>query len=217
MPIKPGMHVDVCVDRPAKRPAPLGAVVFAVDGGRITLSQTSPELPVSLAGQTVQVSLISLEGGSARRLGFPALICGFVRDYALSSGERVPAVLLDRQAEAVEINLRRDVRVRPTGESGVGLMVYRNRYPIMDLSLMGLSFSQPLGERAWKPEDKLPLRLSLEGKALALRARVVRVTEKARVRIVALAFLEVGPDAEALLWKTIFRIDRENLCRQRPV
>lgn len=211
------MHVDVCFDPPSVRQAPLGAIVYAVDEGRFILSQTSPELPAALAGQTVQLSLISTEGGLVRRIGFPALISGFLADYELSSGDRVHAVRLERQAEPVEVNLRRNVRVRTASDSGVGLMIYRNRYSLIDLSLMGLCFSQPLREAAPKPDDRLPLRLSLEGRVLPLRARVVRVSTKPHTRTVALAFLEVGPEAEALLWKTIFRIDRENLTRRRHV
>jgi hypothetical protein len=33
-------------------------------------------------------------------------------------------------------------------------------------------------------------------------------------RSVAVAFLELRPEIEAVLWKTIFAIDRENLSRR---
>jgi hypothetical protein len=217
MPIKAGMSVEVSFERSSGKRAPLGALVYAVDGERIILSQTSPEIAPALVGQPVQITLVSTEGDRARRFGFSALITGFVEDYSLASGEKVPAVLMNRQTEPVEMNLRRNVRVRPGKDSGVGLMIYRNGYEIVDLSLMGLSFSQPFREKALNPEEKLPLRLSLEGKALALQARVVRVSTKAHARVVAMAFLEVKPQTESLLWKTIFRIDRENLSRRKHV
>jgi hypothetical protein len=217
MPIKPGINVEVSFERAAGKHAPLGALVYAVDGERIVLSQTSPEILPGLAGQKVQISLVSTEGDLAKRFGFSALIAGFVEEYSLASGEKVPAVLVDRQTEPLEMNLRRNVRVRPGKDSGVGLMIYKNGYEIVDLSLMGLSFSQPLREKALNPEEKLPLRLSLDGKVHALRAKVVRVSTRAHARIVAMAFLELKQETEDLLWKTIFAIDRENLSRRKHV
>ncbi len=216
MPVKPGMNVDLFFDRPPLKWAPLGALVYQVESDRITLCQTSPPLEPSHVGQAVKISFVSVEEGTVRRLGFEAVIAELIRDYRLVSGDMVPAVVLERRGGPEEINLRRNFRVRPPRDSGIEMTIYRNRYEVLDLSLMGLRYRQPARESAPKPTDRLDLRLRLEGRVHAIKARVVRISAmpNPNSRSVAVAFLELRPDIEAVLWKTIFAIDRENLSRR---
>jgi hypothetical protein len=217
MPIKPGMTVDIYFDRPSMQEAPLDALVYHVEGKRIILSQTSPPIFPPHVGQPVKISFVSSGESHVRRVGFAAVVSGLVEDFPLVSGELVPAVALDREQKVEEINLRRNFRVRPAKDSGLELTIYRNRYDIIDLSLMGLSFSQSLRQDPWKATDKIELRLRLDGRIHPLKARVVRVSTLPHARAVAVAFLELGKETEAILWKTIFAIDRENLSRRRHV
>ena len=213
MSLKPGLNIDLSFNRTQVKQ--VRAVIYDVDGKRIILSQTSPAIPSSRVGEPVHLSFISSKGDRVRRIGISAVVSGIIRNYELSSGATVHAVVLEQKTNPREINLRGHFRVRLHRDSGIDLIIDEKKYTLIDLSLMGLSFVQPLWQTAPKPADRIRLRLDLKGKSIHLTASVVRVCSTAKARSIAVTFSGLTGEMEGLLWKHIFAMDRQNIsCRR---
>lgn len=190
------------------------AVVYDVNRRQVILSQTSPVLSPSHVGESVNLSFISSAGHHPRRIGVSAVVCRIVTNYELNSGTCVSAVILERKTEPREVNLRRHFRVKLFADSGIDLTIDAKSYTLLDLSLTGLRFEQPLWQNAFRPADRIRLRLDFNGKGIYLTSNVVRVSSTMKSRSIAVMFSELTDECEANLWKAIFQIDRKNTCRQ---
>ena len=211
MSIKPGTPVVIHPDPSSGRTAPLKALVYDVTGKRIILSQTSPPILPPPPKNPLYISYVAKEGDSLCRLGFPAAVSGFGNDYALSSGKRVPIIIVDREQEPEEASIRKGFRIRTPSSSGFSLTIRGKKYPILDISLTGVNFIQPLLQTPFKPTDSFDCRLNIDGKGYPLKVRVVRVSETPVSRRVAAAFLNVGKEIQSLLGQRILLMERKEL------
>ncbi len=178
MSIKPGTSVEIDLDPTSEGSKPLRALVYEVTGNSLILSQTSPPIPSPPPKGPLYLTYITRRGNRARRMGFPAAVSGFGDDYALSSGIRVPPVVVDMKREPEEASMRKGFRIRPPSNSGLTLAIHGRNYVIFDISLAGLNFIQPLWQPAFKPTDSLECRLNIDGQSYPLKARVVRVSKR---------------------------------------
>jgi hypothetical protein len=211
MSIRPGTPVVIHLDPSSGREAPLKALVYDVAGRRLILSQTSPPILPPPPKDPLYISYITTEGDSVRRLGFAAAVSGFGSDYTLSSGKRVPIIIVDREQEPEPASLRKGFRIRTPSSSGLSLTIRGKKYPILDISLAGVNFIQPLLQRPFKPQDSYDCRLNIDGKGYPLKVRVVRVSETLVSRQVAAAFLDVGKEIQPVLSRKILLMERKEL------
>ena len=214
MSIKPGNIIEITFDRSSSGEGSFKSLVYDVTGKRLIISQTSPPLPSSYTNKTAHISYIFKKGSDARRFGFSAVISDFTRDYVLSSGARVPTFVLDMKDEPKEINLRKSFRVQTSRDSGLSLAIKGKNYSIIDVSLMGINFIQPLTQAAFSPADILEVMLTIDGRSYHLNANVVRVSETVRTRLIGAVFINTGRDLENILGKKILMIEREQLSRR---
>ena len=213
MSIKPGTSVDIDLDPTAEVAKHLKALVYEATGKRLILSQTSPPIPPPPPGGILYVTYITRKENRARRMGFPATISGFGEDYALWSGRRVPTIIVEMEREPEETSLRRGFRIRTPRNSGLMLTIGGRNYVILDISLTGVDFIQPLWQPAFKPTDFLECRLKIDGQSYPLKARVVRVSETVVSRRIAAAFISLGSEVRPVLSRKILQLEREDLSR----
>lgn len=190
------------------------ALVYDVTGKRLILSQTSPPILPPPPKDPLYISYITKKGGSVCRLGFSAAVSGFGDDYALSSGKRVPTIIVDMEREPEEASIRKGFRIRTPSNSGFSLTIRGKNYPIFDISLTGVNFIQSLLQPPFKPSDSFECRLNIDGKGYPLKVRVVRASETPVSRQIAAAFLNVGKEIQPVLSRKILLLERKELSGQ---
>jgi hypothetical protein len=213
MSIRLGSIVEISLDpSPAKAPS-LKARVYDVVGKRFVLSQTSPPLRASALEKPLYISYIAKDSPCPRRLGFPAKLTGLAKDYALSSGVSVPAVVVEMKGEPTQISLRKGYRVHPPRSSGITLAIGGRPCEIVDISLAGLRFVQGSYLHAFDPGDHLECLIAVDGRPYPVEARVVRTAQVSLARHIAVAFQSVSGDLQTVLSKKILLLERKQLCR----
>jgi len=89
---------------------------------------------------------------------------------------------------------------------------------MLDLSLTGLRFLQPLWQTAFRPGDRVKLTLDFEGKSLYLAASMVRVSICHEITVrPPLCFPICLQSARPSYGKPSSIIDRKNHCRERKI
>ena len=212
MSIKPGTSVEIDLGPTSEGAKSLKALVYEAAGRRLILSQTSPPIPLPKA--PLYITYVIRKGNRARRMGFPATVSGFGDDYALSSGIRVPTIIVDMEREPEETCLRKSFRIRTPSHSGLTLAIKGRNYVIFDISLTGVDFVQPLWQLAFKPSDSLECRLNIDGQNYPLKARVVRVSETSVSRQVAVTFVGLDHGVQPVLSRKILLLERRELSGQ---
>jgi hypothetical protein len=214
MSLKLGSIVEITLDSSSARVSPLRALIYDVVGKRLILSQTSPPIRPSSANRTAYISYISKEGGHARRFGVSAMVAGFATDYKLSTGSCVPTLILEMKREPKVISLRKGFRIRPSGGSGISLVIGGREHELLDISLTGIGFVQHLSHHPFRPADLLECRLTIDGQRYAIEARVIRVSQTLALRSVAAVFLAVDKELQPVLSRKILMLERKQLSRR---
>lgn len=215
MSIKPGIAVDIHIDPSSANLNPLKAVIYDVRGKRLVLSQTSPPLLPPPPTGPVDISYIIMKRGSTRRFGFSARVSGFGDHYELSSGLRVPTIIVEMKRDPEEKSLRKGFRIRPRGSSGLALTIQANDYPIFDISQTGVNFIQLFPHASFRPSAVVECWLKIDGRDYPLNARIIRVVETAVARYVSAVFVNPGRDLQPALSRKILQLEREELSRYR--
>ena len=210
MSIRPGIAIEITLERTLMK-GHLRALIYDVDKNRIIISQTSPPLLASQINRYVNISYIFKKGKRSRRMGFSAMISGFIKNYELSSGTYVPALIMDIKSEPEEMSLRRSFRVQTRHDSGISLMIRGKTYSIADISLTGLSFTQSLFQGSFRPADVLDIELIIDEKNYTVKGSVIRVAETIKSRVISVVFKDMDNDLDSVLGKKIIMIEREIL------
>lgn len=181
--------------------------------GRLIVAQTSPPLLTSSKGETLQISYVTKKDGKMKRFGFSAVVSGFMKDYELSQGVRVPTLVLSMTSNPKEVNVRRAFRVCPAADSGISLFIQGERCAICDISLFGVSYIQPSLSHVMRTNDPVQGILGIDGKRYGLKAKVVRVQERRGSKLVALFFTEMEQALNDALNKKILMLQRKETKR----
>lgn len=213
MSIRHGSIVEISLDPSSARTSSLKARVYDVIGKRFILSQTSPPLRPALAGKTVYLSYISKDGTPPRRLGFQARLTDLSKDYMLSSGVFVPALIVEMQSEPKQISLRKGYRVHPTRGSGISLAIGGRECEIVDISLAGVRFVQGFALDAFRPADQIECLLCIDSRPYPVEAKVIRVSQVSLAKHVAAAFASLSNELQTVLSKKILWLERKQLSR----
>ncbi|OPY91197.1 MAG: Flagellar brake protein YcgR [Syntrophaceae bacterium PtaU1.Bin231] len=217
--VRAGSSIDILLERDDLKNSirVLKAMIYEVEGNRIVISQTSPPLTKSHIGNTVSATYLVRSEGKATRYGFSARIAEFVRDYEMTSGERVTVPVLQVQGAPEPMNIRLHFRVRPRSDSGISLSCGGKKVNLLDISLGGVGFSH--GDiKSFKAGESVRLQLNVDEKRFHLEARVVRVwlsepsPGSPYLQFVTAKFLTLERDLEHALGRKIMMIQRQMLA-----
>jgi len=195
MSIRPGLIIEITLDR-LSRVGHLKALIYDVEGTRLTISQTSPPI---LSSHTKKIHNYFLYLQEGKEDAAPWL---FSRDFRFYKKlwaifrNACPALIVDIKSEPEDMSLRRSFRVQPRYDSGLILTIRGKIYSIADISLSGLSFTQPLFHGSFRPSDLLDFELSIDRESYTVRGSVIRVSETVRSRLVSIVFKDMGTDIE---------------------
>ncbi len=214
MSMKPVSSVEISLDPPSEGTATLKAIIYDVEEKRLILSQTSPPITPSQIEKPIHLSYVARKGNSVKRFGCSAVISGFSDNYRLSSGVRVPTLIVDITHQPKEISLRKGFRVRPPRQGGISMAIGKREYPILDISLTGIKFIQRFSDPPFKTAGKFECTLTIDGRSYpSLEARVIRVSKTAAALHVAAVFVWTDKALQRALSKKILMLEREELSR----
>ena len=213
MSLKPGIAIEMVLNLPSGRQRRLKSILYDGIDDRLIISQTSPPLLTSSKGETLHISYITKIDRVMRRFGFSAVISGFMKDYELANGVRVPTLVLSMTSNPKEVDVRKAFRVCPASDSGLSLSIRGESCSICDISLFGVSYIQTSYQYVLNTNDPVQGVLGIDGKRYALKAKVVRVQERRGSKLIALFFTEMDQALQDTLNKKIFMLQRKEMKR----
>jgi len=213
--IRPGMAIQISMVLDSGKTIYPRAMVYDIEGKKVVFSQTSPPLLRSHEGRYLLISSVLTKEGKPQRYGFLARINGFIKDYEIASQAKVMAVSAEVKSETTEVDLRESFRVKPPADSGLVLVINKEEYPIVDISLGGVLFTQPFSMIAANPRGDIPMLVVIDDVPIKVMGRVTRVVEKEDYRYVACTFIGADKELQSLLGKKILNIERLQLSLGR--
>lgn len=213
--IRPGMATQISMVLDSGKTIYPRAMIYDIDEKKVIFSQTSPPLLRSHLGRYLLISSVLPGKEKPQRYGFLARITDFIKDYEIASQARVMAVSADVKSKDSEVDLRESFRVKPFADCGLLLVINKEEYPIVDIALGGVLFSQPFSVIGSNPKGDLPMILVIDEVPFKFLARVIRVVEKEDYRFVACTFSGQDKELHAKLGRKILDIERLQLSLGR--
>jgi hypothetical protein len=201
------------VDLDKERTPVKASIVFEVEGRTLVLAQTDPPILQPTLLKEIAVTYLATEDGMTLRHGFPARIVEFV-DCALSSGQPVKALKVERTGEPRRYNIRMFCRAAPRSRSGASINIDGTATDLLDLSLGGAKISYA---KSLKLERDAMVKVSLEmsGKTHSFTGRILRTWDGAsdglnsNLTFAAIEFEAIARTIEQALSRKIREIGRE--------
>jgi hypothetical protein len=213
--IRPGMAIQISMVLDSGKTIYPRAMIYDIDEKKVIFSQTSPPLLRSHLGRYLLISSVLTKKEKPQRYGFLARIKEFIKDYEIASQARVMAVSAEVKSGPTEVDLRESFRVKPFADCGLLLVINKEEYPIVDISLGGVLFSQPFSRISSNPKGDLPLILVIDEVPIKMLARVIRIVEKEDYRFVSCAFSGNDKELHQKLGRKILDIERLQLSLGR--
>jgi len=180
----------------------------------LIVAQTDPPISRTRLGREVFVTFLDRTGEKPRRMGFPAVIAGFITDYELNPSVRAQALALGEAGDVEEYNLRMFFRLEPPGRSGLTISIHGKPVNLIDVSIGGARFSYERSDPLNVGAD-VTLTIAMDTTPYAVKGRILRVWEPENERIrktIAMAsvqFVDMEAQAKNILARKIRDIERE--------
>lgn len=223
MEIRPGVSTKIVIEiDPIRDKIRVGgSTVYDVQGSAIILAQIEPPITKSMAHKQVVVTYLSREKGDLIRYGFAAEVIEVI-DYAITSGEQVKAVVVNRTGDCKPYSIRMFYRVGPTARSRLNMSVFNTRVNLLDISLGGVRFSytKPL---VLESDSIIDTRLEIDGRFHSVEAHVLRVWTgegqgfDRRLSFASAEFVDLDKTMEHALSRKIHDIERESLAANQSL
>lgn len=217
--VRPGIGVEFFYhsDYEKENAHAMRSIVYDLAGKKIVLAQSSPSVLRSSVNRTIILTYVVKKDGQASRVGFPARIVNLIDNYRLSSGQLVPAIVVEQEGEPRSFNLRFSFRIRV---SSAGVMAFRiggERVNLIDISLGGarISVRSTMGLR---PTGRVRVSIAFDDGTFDAEAEILRVwrpaPEKNRqnLDIAALKFINPSSALERALGGAILTLERQRLA-----
>ncbi|GAI91009.1 unnamed protein product [marine sediment metagenome] len=214
--IRPGLSADIVVNIDFSKEVVdiRSALIYDVIEKQIILSQTNPPITKYHMGDKIAVTYLVKEEEEPVRYGFYGKVTEFINDYELGSSNTVSAIVMERETEPVEFNLRMHFRIEPREDSGVALFIGGKAVNIIDISISGIQITH-LRDHPIEPGKRVKGILNLDGEKFNIEAKVIRVWQPYDFRrmkdreFVAMQFLNMNKKLEDVLGRKIRTIERE--------
>jgi hypothetical protein len=142
--VKPGLNVNIVLTMDIQKEATdvRGAIVYDIRGADVILSQTNPPFTGGRhIGKAVSVTYLIREKNDVARYGFEGKVVDVIKEYNLSSSNRVPAILLRRHPGFNPYDLRMQYRLKPKlNDVSMALYLENEKVNLLDISIGGARF-----------------------------------------------------------------------------
>ena len=216
MNLRPGLNINIVisVDHMRETIDVDNSVIHEIRDDMLIVAQTDPPISRTRLGQEILVTYLERLAGRMRRLGFSAIIAGFIKDYELSASVKGQAVALRVAGDAEEYNLRMFFRLEPPGGCGLQISIQGRPVNLIDVSIGGARFSYEKSV-GLSVGDDVALTVLVDRRAYAVGARVLRVwdPESDRIRktigMASVQFIDMEAQVKNILARKVRDIERE--------
>jgi hypothetical protein len=153
--LKSGTGIDLVVNLHSLNPVSFASVIFESDSKGLSLIVSAPGLSHHLNGKTpVQLhvsTLVRMDSGEKKRVGFPCRLVREIPGYRLGNGNTTRALSLSYLPNPEDVNVRTAFRYSPTATHEVlGKLLIAgheffsgNHFRISDISITGIGLVLP--------------------------------------------------------------------------
>ena len=153
--LKPGTGIDLVKNLHSLSPTSHASVIFEANLDKHTLIVAVPGIThAKVPDNSVQLhitTMVHLDSGKKKRVGFPCKVIRAIPEYRLSNGNVIPALALSHSLKPEEVNVRAAFRFSPTASHEVlGKLIIANHeffsgshFRISDISTTGLGLVIP--------------------------------------------------------------------------
>ena len=153
--LKPGTGIDLVKNLHSLSPTSHASVIFEANPDKHTLIVAVPGIAhAKVPDSSVQLhvtTMVHLDSGKKKRVGFPCEVIKAIPEYRLSNGNVTPALALSHSMKSEDVNVRAAFRFSPTASHEVlGKLVIANHeffsgthFRICDISTTGLGLVIP--------------------------------------------------------------------------
>jgi hypothetical protein len=195
--------------------------------GYLVLGQTSPPIPPSSKGKTLEITFLSryqdVPGGRWLRVGYHTPLLGVIQDYQVGPKLKEPVLVVAQPKELKQVTLRLHYRLEPPAEKDLRLYLEpgHQEVGVVDISQGGVKFYHS-PKLNFEPRQTLRLNLCSEELDLILKARVVTmyqggVTGKGEFNHTAVSFKDLEVQTRRQLANLLNGLLRYNLARRSGV
>ncbi len=220
--IEPGIIVDIIFagDETKNQIPSLQSIIYDTKDRRLILSQTTPPITDAGVGKKLLVTFIDKNDGTSPRYGFWAKLTELWTDYEISSSQRVPALILQRETGLETYNLRMSYRIRPLMDRGLTIYLQGKPIDIIDISVGGVRISSKI-DHALKSQDIIKLTISIDDRKFDVESQVIRVWSSQIAsgvsenrHFASIQFRNQQAARESLLGRKILLLERELLTQR---
>ncbi len=213
--IRAGQRLDLVFEKEMQEAGAhvLKATVYDVEGGLLTISQTTPALNRRYLNRRLRVTYLVRLENRILRFGFPAVFVEILSDYAMSSGSVVEALVVKKTGRVESSDFRMFFRVKPPENSDICLFCREEKVNLLDISLGGAKFSCPKTVSV-QPGQTLEMSLLVDGRIFRVDARVRNIhnppidSAAKTFQFVSVEFMERDSKMETALGRAILEIER---------
>lgn len=220
--LRVGINVDIVLENEMNQSNAhfMKALVYDIEGRRITVSQTSPALDRHFLDRRIVVSFLSKIGNRNLRFGFPAKLIELISHYKIASGQMVEALVLQQHESPKSMDYRMYFRVKPGLHSNINLFIQDQHreegVSLLDISLGGAKFICPRNF-SFGAGDRIKIRLTIDRTAFDLEALVRDLwtpldgSTGQKIQYVSIEFDYDHSQLETVLGKAIMDTERQLL------
>ncbi|MBN2255606.1 MAG: hypothetical protein JW736_07855 [Deltaproteobacteria bacterium] len=219
--LRPGAKADVviAVDYIKEKIDVRRSLIYDVIDDNIILSQTSPPVSSHYVGTRVVVTYLVRKDNEYIRYGYEGTVAEIIRNYRLTSSEKVSAFVVRIKGYPARFNVRMHFRVRPGSASGLTLTISGEKMAIIDISIGGAKVTHRMNMNI---ETKTRVRgiLCIDSDEYTVEALVLRKWRQEQskrrqgIEYLAIRFMYLSSAVENHLAKKIREIERENRSKE---
>ncbi len=219
--LRPGSKADIVIniDYKKERIDVRRSLIYDLIEENITLAQTTPPVTAHYVDTNVVVTYLLREDNEHVRYGIEGTISEIIRDYRLTSLEKVSAFIVKRKGSPVRFNIRMHFRVRPGLNSDLSLSIGGEKMTITDISIGGVKVTHRKNLDLQTRKSTRGI-LTIDGEEFPIEVMVLRTwrtTASKRtdsIEYIAMQFMNLRVALENQLAKKIREIERENRLRE---
>jgi hypothetical protein len=192
-------------------------LVYDQQAQTIILGQTAPPTLKSSITKAIVVTYLVKKEGRPSRFGFPANILDIINNYEISSGEKVPAIVIEQVDKPRPFNIRSNFRLRVPSFGAITMRIRGEKLNLIDVSIGGAMVSG-ISSIALHPNERIKATIVFGNQPYEVEAEVMRTwspdskTGQRDVQFASLMFINATMPFEIALGRAIFALERRLLA-----
>ena len=219
--LRPGSGADIVINVDYKKEHidVRRSLIYDVIEENVILAQTTAPVTSHYVDTNVVVTYLVGKNNEHVRYGFEGTISEIIRDYRLTSSEKVSAFIVKKKGNPVQFNIRMYFRVRPGINSGLSLSIAGEKMTSVDISIGGAKVTHRKSLNI-KIINRTRGVLTIDGEDFPVEVMILRTWRTAvskstdSIEYIAMQFMNLDAGVENQLAKRIREIERDNRLKE---